>query len=59
MSAKVATNHNLHRNVIGSKERTEFKLKARAGNADTWSRRLRLTILGIKRRAGQRVVVTI
>lgn len=45
----VATRHNLHRDVIASKESTDFKLKARAGIADTWSRRLRLTILGIKR----------
>lgn len=52
LSIMVATSHNLHRDVIASKESTDFILKARAGIAgiaDTWSRRLRLTILGIRR----------
>lgn len=51
IAQEAAPSHNLRRDFIGSKKTTDCKLKARAGNADTWSRRLRLTILGIQGRA--------
>lgn len=46
---EAVTSHSGSRDFIDSKETTDFKWTARAGNADTWSRRLRLTILGIEK----------
>lgn len=51
MFNKVAANPRLRRDAAVSNESTDFKLKAFAGNADPWSRRLRPAIPGMKIRA--------